>query len=89
MQEEYEKTQWSQPVEESPPVSTELWQKEDVDAFVEILHSIWAKVPNGGFKQAHFRDVAQILREKVPDGMAKTPEQLSSKYQDVSVFFHD
>ena len=87
MQEEYEETQWSQPVEEYPPVSTKLWWKEDVDAFVEILHSIQAKAPNGGFKQAHFREIAQILREKVPDSMAKTPEQLSLKYQDVSVFF--
>ena len=40
MQEEHNETQWSQPVAESPPVSTELWQKEDVDAFVEILYSI-------------------------------------------------
>jgi hypothetical protein len=84
MQEELEETQ---PLAESPPVSTELWRKEDVDAFIEALHSIRAKAPNGGFKMAHFREVVQLLREKVPNGMAKTPEQLSTKYQDVSVFF--
>jgi hypothetical protein len=86
LQEEHEETQ-AQPLAESPPVSTELWRKEDVDAFVEALHSIRAKAPNGGFKPAHFREVAQILKGKVPDGMAKTPDQLSSKYQDVSFFF--
>jgi hypothetical protein len=83
MQEEHEETQ---PLAESPPVSTELWRKDDVDAFVEALHSIRAKAPNGGFKPAHFREVVQILREKVPDAMAKTADQLSSKYQEVSVF---
>ena len=75
------------PVAESLPVSTELWRKEDVDAFVTAIHSIRAKAPNGGFKTAHFREVSQILRETVPNGIAKTPEQLSSKYQDVRFFF--
>ena len=83
MQEEYEETQ---SLAEPPPVSTELWRKEDLDAFVETLHSIRAKAPNGGFKTAHFREVAQILSDKVPSGMPKTPDQLSSKYQEVSFF---
>jgi hypothetical protein len=87
MQEEHEE---AQSLVESPSVSTELlWRKEDVDAFVETLHSLRAKAPNGGFKTAHFREAAQILREKVPDGREKTPEQLGSKYQDVSFFFYD
>ena len=84
MQEEQEETQ---PLAESPTVSTELWRKGDVDVFVEALHFIRNKAPNGGFKTAHFREVAQTLREKVPDGREKTPDQLSLKYQEVSVFF--
>jgi hypothetical protein len=55
----------------------------DLDAFVEVLHSIWAKAPNGGFKPAHFQEVVQILTQKVPDGVPKTPDQLSNKYQEV------
>jgi hypothetical protein len=87
MQEEYDNEENQQP----PPVaiSTELWRNEDVDAFVESLHSLRAKAPNGGFKAAHFREVAQILKEKVPDGKPKNADQLSSKYQDVSDFFYD
>jgi hypothetical protein len=87
MQDEHEEPD---PLPESPSVSalsTELWRKEDVDAFVDILHSIRAKAPNGGFKPAHFREVAQTLKEKVPSSMAKTPDQLSSKYQDVRFFY--
>jgi hypothetical protein len=92
MQEELanEEAQQSQPlpVADSPPVSTELWRKVDVDGFVEAVHSIRAKAPNGGFKSANFREIGQILREKVRDGRVKTPEQLSSKYQEVSFFLY-
>lgn len=70
----------------SPPLSTELWRTKDLDAFVDILHSIRAKAPNGGFKTAHFREVSQLLKVRVPDGMEKSPDQLSSKYQEVSFF---
>ena len=30
----------AQSLPSSPPVSTELWRKEDLDAFVDVLHSI-------------------------------------------------
>ena len=87
MQEEQEE---SHPVAdespESPPVSTELWREKDVDAFVNALHEIREVAPNGGFKAAHFRRANQLLKEKVPDGMPKTPEQLSTKYGEVSFF---
>ena len=85
MQEEQELEE-NQPLAEPPSVSTELWRKVDLDAFVGALHLIQAKVPNEGFKQPHFQEVAQILRDKVPNSMAKTPDQLVSKYQDVSFF---
>ena len=89
MQEEQEE---SHPVAgespKSPPVGTELWREVDVDAFIDALHSIKARAPNGGFKAAHFQEAFQILSKKVPDGMPKTVEQLSSKYQEVSFFFN-
>lgn len=72
--------------QEALPVNTELWRKIDLDAFIEALHSIRAKAPNGGFKLAHFREVSLILAEKVPDGMKKSAEQLSSKYSEVCDF---
>ena len=37
MQEEDDNTQ---ALAHSPQVSTKLWQKQDLDAFVEVLHSI-------------------------------------------------
>lgn len=70
-------------------VTTELWRKKDLDAFVEAIHSIRAKAPNGGFKSAHFREVSQILAEKVPDGMIKTVDQLRNKYSEVCFFLYD
>lgn len=72
--------------DQSLPISTELWRPKDVTAFVEALHSIRAKAPNGGFKTTHFREVVPILMEKVPDGIPKSTDQLSSKYQEVSCF---
>ena len=77
--------QASQPLE----VTTELWRKKDLDAFVEAIHSIRAKAPNGGFKSAHFREVSQILAEKVPDGMIKSVDQLRNKYNKVRSFLYD
>jgi hypothetical protein len=68
---------------------TELWRKKDIDAFVEALHSIRAKAPNGGFKASHFREVSQVLAEKVPDGVLKTADQLSSKYAEVRCILYD
>ena len=69
---------------QSLTTATELWRPEDVAAFVQALHSIRHKAPNGGFKPPHYREALQLLSKEVPDGMPKTPEQLGSKYQDVS-----
>ena len=80
----------SEAVQDQPmPTNTELWRQTDVDAFVEALHSIRAKAPNGGFKAAHYREVVQILKEKVPDGVPKTADQLGNKYQEVCHILYD
>jgi hypothetical protein len=68
---------------QSSSISTELWRQKDVAAFVEALHSIRARAPNGGFKAPHFREAGQRLAQEVPDGMPKTADQLSHKYQEV------
>ena len=76
----------SDPVQpQSPPISTELWRQKDITAFVEALHSIRARAPNGGFKAPHFREAGQRLAQQVPDGMPKTADQLSHKYQEVHI----
>lgn len=60
-------------------VNTELWQKKDVDSFVEAIHSILLKAPNGGFKATHFQEVLHIqitiLRSPSPS-VYLTPKHL-------------
>ena len=70
-------------------VTTELWRKRDLDVFVEAIHLIRAKAPDGGFKPAHFWEVSQILAEKVPNGMIKSADQLRNKYNEVHSFLYD